>query len=85
MWERFAEVVKSDDDELERNAEGANEITQKENETAKEGRVIQTFKAEHEKLKEKRGGGQWSWEELEKALNEDREACRGTEVYHDTE
>lgn len=35
MWERFAEVVKSDDDELERNAEGASEITQKENEAGK--------------------------------------------------
>ena len=66
----------------ERNIGEVIESTQKENKTAKEDRVIQTFKAEHEKL---RGGGAKVMEELEKALNESGMADGNTEVHQSIE
>ena len=78
MWECFAEVVKRDDDGLGRKVES----TQKESEAVK-NRVIQTFKAEHEKLEEEEEAK--VMEELEKALNESGEAYGGTEVHQSTE
>ena len=83
MWKCFSDVVKRDNDELERNVMEVIESTQKENEAAKD-RAIQTFKAEHEKMNEEEEEPM-IMEELEKVLNESGEADGGTEVQQGTE
>ena len=47
-------MKRDDDDGLKKRIGEVIESTRKENETAKEDRVIQTFKAEHEKLGEEK-------------------------------
>ena len=65
--------MRNDDDELGRKVVKAIESIWKANEAAKEDRVIQTFKVEHEKMNEEEEGVK-GMEELEKALNESEEA-----------
>ena len=58
MWKCFAEVVKRDDDGLERKIVDVIESIQKENEVAKD-RATQTFKAGHKKINEEEESKTW--------------------------